>query len=77
MLRTGQPHTPEECLSPDFNAALSNDAGSRLPGTLPGPDSHRLAALNLTPGYIPYTPVEVGHNARCPSYWTHLGTYDE
>jgi hypothetical protein len=40
----------------------------RGPWRLPGPDSHRLAALNLTPGYTFSTPSELG---RCPSCWTY------
>jgi hypothetical protein len=37
MLRTGRSHAPEGRLSLRFDAALSNDAGSQLPGTLASP----------------------------------------
>jgi hypothetical protein len=37
MLRTGRSHAPEGRLSLHFDAALSNDAGSQLPGTLASP----------------------------------------
>ena len=37
MLRTGRSHAPKGRLSLHFDAALSNDAGSQLPGTLASP----------------------------------------
>lgn len=37
MLRTGRSHAPEGRLSLHFDAVLSNDAGSQLPGTLASP----------------------------------------
>lgn len=47
MLRTGRSHAPEGRLSPHFNADLSIDAGSQLPGTLASPRT------GLTPAGCP------------------------
>lgn len=37
MLRTGRLHAPEGRLSLHFDATISSDAGSQLPGTLASP----------------------------------------
>ena len=47
MLRTGRSHTPEGRLSLHFDADLSIDAGSQLPGTLVSPRT------GLTPAGCP------------------------
>ena len=54
MLRTGQLHTPKGVVAPLRRRPLDRRREPRYrgPWRLPGPDSHRLAALNLTPGYI-------------------------
>jgi hypothetical protein len=55
MLRTGRLRTPKEVIvAPLRRRPLDRRREPRYrgPWRLLGPDSHRLAALNLTPGYI-------------------------
>jgi hypothetical protein len=53
MLRTGRLHAPAGRLSLHFDAALSNDAGSQLPGTLASPRT------GLTPAGYPELDVRL------------------
>jgi len=50
-------HRLHAVLSLRFDAGISPDVGSQLPGhwRLPGPDLHRLAALSLSLGYVTMT----------------------
>jgi hypothetical protein len=64
MLRTGQLHR-----APPRRRDLARRRGPRYrgPWRLPGPDSHRLAAVNLRSA-TPSTSLL----SRRPSYWTHI-----
>src|SRR4029453_3060874 len=66
MLRTGQLHR-----APPPRRELPRRRGprSRGPWRLPGPDSHRLAAVSLSLGY---TVTSSFRSLRRPSCWTHI-----
>src|SRR5215218_3024879 len=66
MLRTGQLHR-----APPRPRDLARRRGPRYrgPWRLPGPDSHRLAAVSLSLGY---TVASSFRSLRRPSYWTHI-----
>lgn len=53
MLRTGRLHAPEGRLSLHFDATISSDAGSQLPGTLASPRT------GLTPAGYPELDVRL------------------
>src|SRR5215211_5319101 len=66
MLRTGQLHR-----APPRRRDLARRRGPRYrgPWRLPGPDSHRLAAVSLSLGY---TVASSFRSLRRPSCWTHI-----
>ena len=71
MLRTGQSPAPlRGGLPPPRRRDLAQrrECRYRGPWRLPGPDSHRLAAVSLALGYtsLPLSSL------RRPSYWTHI-----
>src|SRR5215218_10256701 len=67
MLRTGQLRR-----APPRPRDLARRRGPRYrgPWRLPGPDSHRLAAVSLALGYTSL----LLSSLRRPSYWTHIPT---
>jgi hypothetical protein len=71
MLRTGQLPAPlRGGLPPPRRRDLAQRRECRYPGPwrLPGPDSHRLAAVSLALGYTSL----LLSSLRRPSYWTHI-----
>lgn len=56
MLRTGRLHAPEGRLSLHFDATISSDAGSQLPGTLASPRT------GLPPAGYPELDVRLHHS---------------
>src|SRR5919201_2683118 len=75
MLRTGQSPAPSRGgLPPPRRRGLARrrECCYRGPWRLPGPDSHRLAAVSLSLGYVVALLLSVLLGA--PSYWTHIPT---
>ena len=73
MLRTGQLPSPRwDVVAPlrRRDLARRREPRYRGPWRLPGPDSHRLAALSLSLGYVMSTSLLTGR----PSCWTHTST---
>src|ERR671937_1342938 len=75
MLRTGQSPAPSRGgLPPPRRRGLARrrECCYRGPWRLPGPDSHRLAAVSLSLGHVVALLLSVLLGA--PSYWTHIPT---
>jgi hypothetical protein len=71
MLRTGRSHAPEGRLSLHFDAGLSTDAGSQLPGTLASPRTGLAPAgcPELDARLHPFNLLDLYGR---PSCWTYL-----
>jgi len=65
---------PNSCSTPLRTRPLNRTRRLRYrgPWRLPGPDSHRLAAASLSPGYIMTTPFFMSVVLMRPGYWTHV-----